>query len=244
MFCIQGLKNKYILHSFASAPMNLSGISPPIVNEAMCHGYHISLTTYGPSLGLPPVSIFNWHYTQCIIKKIATIDFQAFNTSIILFSHFVWGTTMRMMKVTRILIPNSWSWFWLHVHLWTPTLTRYKVADTVGMPQLDLWGLPLCQVCSLLSPFYVYAIELRITTVSLCYIHLAQLCLRVSFYMSGLISVSPSHVLLFTFNLLMGYGHQWNYTWFIINIHCNEIFLGHSFQIGSTTPSGNIWDTI
>ena len=32
-----------------------------------------------PSLGLPPVSVFNWHYTQCIIKKSATTDYWAFN---------------------------------------------------------------------------------------------------------------------------------------------------------------------
>ena len=68
----------------------------------------------------------------------------------------------------------------------------YVVADTVGTPQLDLWGLPLCQVCSLSSVFHVYAIELRITTVSLCHICSAQPNLRVSYYMSGLVSVLPS----------------------------------------------------
>ena len=66
------------------------------------------------------------------------------------------------------------------------------VADMVGTPQLDLWGLPLCQVCSLLSISHVYVIELRVTTVSVCHICLAHPCLRVSSYMSGLVSVSPS----------------------------------------------------
>ena len=67
----------------------------------------------------------------------------------------------------------------LHFDLWPSTLTSascsqlsdsipdsHIVADTVGTPQLDLWVLPLCQVCSLSSIFHVYAIELRITTVS------------------------------------------------------------------------------
>ena len=68
----------------------------------------------------------------------------------------------------------------------------YIVADTVGTLLLDLWGLPLCQVCSLFSVFHVYVIELRITTVSVCHICSACPCLRESLYMSGLISVSPS----------------------------------------------------
>ena len=51
-------------------------------------------------------------------------------------------------------------------------------------------------VCSLSSLFHVYAIELRITTVSVCHICLAHLCLGVSLYMSGLMSVSPSHKLI------------------------------------------------
>ena len=42
--------------------------------------------------------------------------------------------------------------------------------------------------------FHVYAIELRITTLSVCHIHLAQSSLGVSYYTSGLISVLLSHV--------------------------------------------------
>ena len=68
----------------------------------------------------------------------------------------------------------------------------YIVADTVGTPQLDLWGLPLCQVCSLLSVFHVYVMELRTTTVSVCHICLAYPCLRVSLHTSGFVSVLPS----------------------------------------------------
>ena len=92
----------------------------------------------------------------------------------------------------------------MYPHLWTLPLTRYLVADTVGTPQLDLWGLPLCQVCSLLSTFHVYAIELSITTVSVCHLCLAQPCLRVSFYTSGLISVLPSHTAQRTHNPEVG----------------------------------------
>ena len=42
---------------------------------------------------------------------------------------------------------------------------------------------------------YVYAIELRIATVSVCHICLAHPRLRVSLYTSGLVSVPPSHSL-------------------------------------------------
>ena len=45
----------------------------------MCHGYQITLTTHDPLLGLPPVGVFNWHYTQCILKRFSTADYQAFN---------------------------------------------------------------------------------------------------------------------------------------------------------------------
>ena len=44
----------------------------------------------------------------------------------------------------------------------------------------------------MLSLFHVYAIELRITTVSVCHICLAHPCLRVSSYTSGLVSVLHS----------------------------------------------------
>ena len=50
-----------------------------------------------------------------------------------------------------ISIPGPQFQFQLHIAVyWAPILTRYIVADTVGTPQLDLWGLPLCQVHSLL----------------------------------------------------------------------------------------------
>ena len=77
----------------------------------------------------------------------------------------------------------------MYPQFWTPSLTSHIVANMVGTPQLDLWGLPLCQICSLSSLFHVYAIDLRITTVSVCHICLARPCLRVSLYASGLISV-------------------------------------------------------
>ena len=90
-----------------------------------------------------------------------------------------------------ILIPGLWSWSRLHIPVFqTPVLIRYIVTDTVGT-QLDLWGLPLCQVCSWLL-FPCICIELRITTVSVCHLCSACPCLRVSSYTSGLISVSPS----------------------------------------------------
>ena len=42
--------------------------------------------------------------------------------------------------------------------------------------------------------FHVYAIKLRITTVSVCHVCSAHLCLGVSSYTSGLVSVSPSQL--------------------------------------------------
>ena len=45
---------------------------------------------------------------------------------------------------------------------------------------------------ALLSLFHVHAIELRITTVSVCHICSAHPCLRASLYTSGLVSVLPS----------------------------------------------------
>ena len=60
----------------------------------------------------------------------------------------------------------------------------------VGTPQFDLQGLPLCQVCSLSSLFHVHAIELRITTVSVCHICSAHPCLRESLYKWPRLSVT------------------------------------------------------
>ena len=91
---------------------------------------------------------------------------------------------------------NSWPSYLTSV-LCTPLSDSISdsciVADMVGTPQLDLWGLPLCQVCSLSSLSHVYVIELRLTTVSVCHICWACPCLRESLYTSGFISVSPSH---------------------------------------------------
>ena len=60
-----------------------------------------------------------------------------------------------------ISIPGPQSWFWLCIPaFWTPILTRYIVADTVGTPQVNLWGLSLCQVRSqLLFPCICYRTE-------------------------------------------------------------------------------------
>jgi len=32
-----------------------------------------------PYLGLPPAGVFNWHYTQCILKRFSPADYQPFN---------------------------------------------------------------------------------------------------------------------------------------------------------------------
>ena len=60
-----------------------------------------------------------------------------------------------------ISMPGLWSWSWLHIPVFqTQVLIRYIVADTVGTPQLDLWGLPLCQVHSqLLFPCICHRTE-------------------------------------------------------------------------------------
>jgi hypothetical protein len=35
----------------------------------MCHSHQITLSTHDPSLDLPPVGVFNWQYTQCILYR-------------------------------------------------------------------------------------------------------------------------------------------------------------------------------
>jgi len=41
------------------------------------HGHQVALSTRDPSLSLPPVGVFNWHYTQCVLKKFSTPTYQA-----------------------------------------------------------------------------------------------------------------------------------------------------------------------
>ena len=65
----------------------------------------------------------------------------------------------------------------LHTQLLDSVSDSCIVADMVGTPQLNLWGLSLCRVCSLSPLSHVYVIELRITTVSVCHICSAHPCL-------------------------------------------------------------------
>jgi hypothetical protein len=45
----------------------------------MCHGYGITFTTHDPALDLPPAGVFNWHYTQCVLKRFSARDYRAFD---------------------------------------------------------------------------------------------------------------------------------------------------------------------
>ena len=55
--------------SFVNEPLNIHGgdLSP---NEQVLHGHQIALHTHDPLVALPPVGVFNWHYLQCVLKKI------------------------------------------------------------------------------------------------------------------------------------------------------------------------------
>ena len=81
---------------------------------------------------------------------------------------------------------------------------------------------------SLLSLFHVHAIELRITTVSVCHSCSACPCLRESLYMSGLVSVSPSHLPC----------HP------LLHCHCNSctthpiVCMAHHCSLNTTTMDG------
>ncbi|KAF9511334.1 hypothetical protein BS47DRAFT_1470015 [Hydnum rufescens UP504] len=70
--------NEYVLHSFGNGPLNIYG-ALLLPNQQMCHSYGITLTTHGPALDLPPVGIFNWHYTQCVLKRFSNPDYWAFD---------------------------------------------------------------------------------------------------------------------------------------------------------------------
>jgi hypothetical protein len=54
-------------------------------NDPLIHGHQITLTSHDPSMPLPPVGVFNWHYVQCVLTKFSTPDYRQFN-NIFLFS--------------------------------------------------------------------------------------------------------------------------------------------------------------
>ena len=62
------------MHSFVNTPMGLYGEPPR--DEAMLHGHQITLSTHNSSVSLPPVSIFDWHYVQCVLKRFSTVAYQ------------------------------------------------------------------------------------------------------------------------------------------------------------------------
>jgi hypothetical protein len=68
-----------VVHCFFDEPVNRYGAEPQTANEVMCHGYSITLTTHVPTLDLPPVGVFNWLYTQCVLTKFSTADYRTFN---------------------------------------------------------------------------------------------------------------------------------------------------------------------
>ncbi|CAA7257420.1 unnamed protein product [Cyclocybe aegerita] len=55
--------DQYVVHLFFDMPLNYSG-GPPTPGVPELHGHQISLNTHDPSLPLPPVGVFNWHYMQ------------------------------------------------------------------------------------------------------------------------------------------------------------------------------------
>ena len=45
------------------------GGTTAIPNDQVLHGRQIALSMNDPSLSLPPVDVFNWHYIQCVLKN-------------------------------------------------------------------------------------------------------------------------------------------------------------------------------
>jgi len=70
--------NQYVMHNFSEHSLNRFGLNldPTNPGETLLHGYQVILTSLNPSLQLPPVGVFNWHYVQCVLKKFSTSDYQ------------------------------------------------------------------------------------------------------------------------------------------------------------------------
>ena len=69
------------------------------------------------------------------------------------------ATLIQLLFTSRSLVLDL-DFSYISLVFWTLVLIRYIVTDTVGTPQLDLWGLPLCQICSqLLFPCICYRTE-------------------------------------------------------------------------------------
>jgi hypothetical protein len=56
--------------------MDWYGVIDSVSPAPPAHGHHINLTSHNPNLLLPPAGVFNWHYIQCVLKKISTTDYQ------------------------------------------------------------------------------------------------------------------------------------------------------------------------
>ncbi|KIM83774.1 hypothetical protein PILCRDRAFT_87786 [Piloderma croceum F 1598] len=68
--------DQYVIHSFIDEPLNIHG-GDLSQNEQALHGHQIALHTHDPSVALPLVGVFNWHYLQCVLKKFSTPAYQA-----------------------------------------------------------------------------------------------------------------------------------------------------------------------
>ncbi|KAF5373230.1 hypothetical protein D9615_007414 [Tricholomella constricta] len=77
--------DQYVVHSFVDTPLHLYGGPPLTSNDPMCHGRQLTLSIHDPSLSLPPVGVFNWHYVQCVLKKFSSSDYQQIDN----IQHFV-----------------------------------------------------------------------------------------------------------------------------------------------------------
>ncbi|KAF5376936.1 hypothetical protein D9615_007294 [Tricholomella constricta] len=71
--------DQYVIHNFADMPLNLNGGQLHPNEQALpLHGHQFTLTTPNPTTHpLPPEGVFNWHYTQCVLRKFSTPAYQA-----------------------------------------------------------------------------------------------------------------------------------------------------------------------
>ena len=65
------------MHSFVNMHLSLCGGMPSSNDSVpMLHGRQITLSTHNSLVSLPPASVFDWHYVQCVLKRFSTVAYR------------------------------------------------------------------------------------------------------------------------------------------------------------------------
>ena len=136
----------------------------------MCHG--LTLDPPCPSkVSSPPPTL--WPISDVFRltsnPTVSSVSFWFFLTDshMFLLSSFTWYSQFSLFTFRS---PTSIPDFGLTYPTFRLRLWQLYSCRHGGNSSAWFWGLPLCQVCSLLLLSHVYVIELRITTVSVCYV--------------------------------------------------------------------------